>query len=182
MMHPELKITSVAGRDYARDQLDLIDSVLKGYPPSIANSAGRMATASIRRTLKLMPNVEVCEAEGVRSTGDLYGAASQAIADLRAEVERNRAKAEKAVTSFHQWIDTEDEAITDLRAQLEVSQCRVELLEADMKSGDYETLYAQQAETIKEMRELLTQWVYGWDRISAFPVNRTRILLGAHEN
>lgn len=52
--------------------------------------------------------------------------------------------------------------IADLRAQLDASQCRVELLESDMKSGTYETLYAQQAARItrleaanKEARELL---------------------------
>ena len=36
---------------------------------------------------------------------------------------------------------------------------------------------AQQAATIKEMRELLAQWVYGWDHMSEYPVGSTRELL-----
>ena len=86
--------------------------------------------------------------------------------DIHGECEAEIQSLKYQLTNYRIAHEQQAATIADLRAQLDASQCRVELLESDMKSGTYETLYAQQAARITRLeaenakaRELLRQWV-----------------------
>lgn len=61
-------------------------------------------------------------------------------------------KCEEFAQSQH-LLELSGKQALEWRAELAAAQSRVELLEHDMKSGDYETLYAQTVEELETLRD-----------------------------
>lgn len=90
-----------------------------------------------------------CDASGIESAAPAETDLDALVARLKqgASISRDR----NINLDYAKVADQAAQAITDLRAKLDAGQCRVELLESDMKSGTYETLYAQQAARITRL-------------------------------